>query len=66
MNGANGHYGQPNPWQEHKTADGRAYYYNTTTKATQWTKPEDMMTPAEVCSTNPDPVAVARLSGLQC
>ncbi|ORY62108.1 uncharacterized protein BCR38DRAFT_458707 [Pseudomassariella vexata] len=47
MNGANGHYGQPNPWQEHKTPDGRAYYYNSITKVTQWTKPEDMMTPAE-------------------
>ncbi|KAI0126010.1 hypothetical protein BJ170DRAFT_685253 [Xylariales sp. AK1849] len=47
MNGANGHYGQPNPWAEHKTADGRAYYYNIMTKVTQWTKPEDMMTPAE-------------------
>jgi pre-mRNA-processing factor 40 len=49
MNGANGHFGQPNPWQEHKTPDGRLYYYNPLTKVTQWTKPEDMMTGAEVC-----------------
>lgn len=46
MNGTNGHYGQQ-PWQEHKTADGRPYYYNNITKVTQWTKPEDMMSPAE-------------------
>ncbi|KAI1859802.1 hypothetical protein JX265_010251 [Neoarthrinium moseri] len=47
MNGANGHYGQPAPWQEHKTADGRSYYYNPITKVTQWTKPEEMMSSAE-------------------
>lgn len=44
----NGH-GPPSVlWQEAKNADGRIYYYNTITKATQWTKPEDLMTPAEV------------------
>ncbi|KAI2621523.1 hypothetical protein GGS26DRAFT_569554 [Hypomontagnella submonticulosa] len=47
MNGVNGHYGQPNPWQEYKSPDGRVYYYNSLTKATQWTKPEDLMSPAE-------------------
>ncbi|KAI6785573.1 Pre-mRNA-processing protein prp40 [Emericellopsis cladophorae] len=41
-------FGQPpSVWQEHRTPDGRAYYYNTATKATQWTKPEEMMSPAE-------------------
>ena len=35
-------------WTEHRTPDGRVYYYNAMTKVTQWTKPEDMMTPAEV------------------
>jgi pre-mRNA-processing factor 40 len=35
-------------WQEHRTPDGRFYYYNPMTKVTQWTKPEEMMTPAEV------------------
>ncbi|KAI1401576.1 hypothetical protein F4819DRAFT_457938 [Hypoxylon fuscum] len=47
MNGVNGHYGQPNPWQEYKSPDGRVYFYNALTKATQWTKPEEMMSPAE-------------------
>ncbi|KAK7969618.1 hypothetical protein PG996_001941 [Apiospora saccharicola] len=47
MNGMNGHFGQPNPWQEHKTPDGRPYYYNPFTKVTQWTKPEEMLSPAE-------------------
>ncbi|KAL8995241.1 MAG: hypothetical protein Q9169_004977 [Polycauliona sp. 2 TL-2023] len=28
-------------------SNGRVYYYNTITKATQWTKPEDLMTPSE-------------------
>lgn len=36
-------------WQEHRTPDGRIYYYNAITKVTQWTKPEEIMTPAEVC-----------------
>jgi pre-mRNA-processing factor 40 len=49
MNGAmNGHSAPPSLWQEARNADGRVYYYNTITKATQWTKPEDLMTPAEV------------------
>jgi pre-mRNA-processing factor 40 len=49
MNGAmNGHSAPPSLWQKARNADGRVYYYNTVTKATQWTKPEDLMTPAEV------------------
>lgn len=41
---------QPTPplWQEARTAEGRVYYYNTQTKATQWTKPLELMTPLEV------------------
>ena len=35
-------------WQEHRTPDGRVYYYNPLTKVTQWTKPEDLMGAAEV------------------
>ncbi|KAF1816792.1 hypothetical protein P152DRAFT_406849 [Eremomyces bilateralis CBS 781.70] len=38
---------RPGLWQEAKSPDGRVYFYNTQTKATQWTKPEDLMTPAE-------------------
>ncbi len=47
-NGINGHAVGPPLWSEARNADGRVYYYNTVTKATQWTKPEDLMTPAEV------------------
>lgn len=48
------------PWQEARAADGRVYYYNTLTKATQWTKPEEMMSAAEVCW--PVPATRARTS----
>jgi hypothetical protein len=53
MNGINGHAPAPPLWQEACNADGRVYYYNTITKATQWTKPEDLMTPAEVSFSTP-------------
>ena len=55
MNGLNGHAAPAGLWQEARNSDGRVYYYNTITKATQWTKPEDLMTPAE-----------ARLQSLLC
>lgn len=45
MNGMNG---IPALWQEARNTDGRIYYYNVQTKATQWTKPFELMTPAEV------------------
>jgi len=46
---ANSPFPQPGAtWQEHRTPDGRTYYYNPITKVTQWTKPEEMMTAAEV------------------
>ena len=48
MSGLNGHAASPGLWQEARNSEGRVYYYNTITKATQWTKPEDLMTPAEV------------------
>lgn len=53
MNGVAPPFGQPPPqaappWQEHRTPDGRNYYYNSITKVTQWTKPEELMSPAEV------------------
>ncbi|KAI4264135.1 MAG: hypothetical protein L6R42_000748 [Xanthoria sp. 1 TBL-2021] len=33
-------------WSQAESS-GRIYYYNTVTKATQWTKPEELMTPSE-------------------
>jgi pre-mRNA-processing factor 40 len=53
MNAMNGHFPAPGAvWMEHRTPDGRSYYYNNLTKVTQWTKPEEMMSLAEVCSDN--------------
>ncbi|KAF2667525.1 hypothetical protein BT63DRAFT_389325 [Microthyrium microscopicum] len=43
----NGLPAQPGLWQEAHAADGRVYYYNTQTKATSWSKPADMLSPAE-------------------
>ncbi|KAK8240261.1 formin binding protein-like protein [Phyllosticta capitalensis] len=34
-------------WQKAHAPDGREYYYNTVTKATQWTRPEEDLSPAE-------------------
>lgn len=48
MNGTNGVAAPLGLWSEARNAEGRVYYYNTVTKATQWTKPTDLMTPAEV------------------
>lgn len=38
----------PGLWQEARNSEGRAYYYNVQTKATQWQKPFELMTPVEV------------------
>ncbi|KAG8953364.1 hypothetical protein FRC03_011795 [Tulasnella sp. 419] len=35
------------PWTEHRTADGRLYWYNNTTKASSWEKPEELKSPFE-------------------
>ncbi|KAJ9273136.1 hypothetical protein DTO212C5_721 [Paecilomyces variotii] len=43
----NGMPGAPSLWQEARNADGRVYYYNVQTKATQWAKPLELMTPVE-------------------
>lgn len=70
MNGVGSPFPQPGPWQEHRTPDGRSYYYNAITKVTQWTKPEELMSPAEVCcfslaflsallTLRPDPIVMA-------
>lgn len=48
MNPMNGPSGAPALWQEARNADGRVYYYNVQTKATQWAKPVELMTPVEV------------------
>jgi hypothetical protein len=52
MNGVNGHIAPPGLWQEARNSDGRIYYYNTITKATQWTKPEELMTLVEASLTS--------------
>lgn len=48
MNPMNGPSGAPPLWQEARNTDGRVYYYNVQTKATQWAKPVELMTPVEV------------------
>ena len=48
MNGINGVAAPPGLWKEARNPEGRVYYYNTITNVTQWTKPAEMMTPAEV------------------
>ncbi|PYI24984.1 hypothetical protein BP00DRAFT_462197 [Aspergillus indologenus CBS 114.80] len=47
MNPMNGPGGAPALWQEARNAEGRVYYYNVQTKATQWAKPVELMTPVE-------------------
>uniref|UniRef100_A0A803TET8 Pre-mRNA-processing factor 40 homolog A n=1 Tax=Anolis carolinensis TaxID=28377 RepID=A0A803TET8_ANOCA len=38
---------QKSMWSEHKSPDGRTYFYNTETKQSTWEKPDDLKTPAE-------------------
>ena len=38
-------------WTEHKSPDGRTYYYNTITKLSFWEKPDELKTPTEVRET---------------
>lgn len=35
-------------WTEHKTPDGRIYYYNNQTKRSLWEKPDELKAPEEV------------------
>uniref|UniRef100_UPI0030BA2B6C Pre-mRNA-processing factor 40 homolog A n=1 Tax=Homo sapiens TaxID=9606 RepID=UPI0030BA2B6C len=42
-----GAMGAKSMWTEHKSPDGRTYYYNTETKQSTWEKPDDLKTPAE-------------------
>lgn len=39
---------QQGEWSEHKSPDGRVYYYNNVTKQSAWEKPDELKTPAEV------------------
>ncbi|KAJ5135866.1 uncharacterized protein N7515_005144 [Penicillium bovifimosum] len=39
-------------WQEARNDAGRVYYYNVQTKATQWNKPTELMTPVEIALAN--------------
>jgi len=51
MNPINAPSGPASLWQEARNkADGRIYYYNVQTQATQWQKPVELMTPVEVCT----------------
>jgi len=34
-------------WTEHKSPDGRTYYYNQKSKQSSWEKPDELKTPAE-------------------
>ncbi|KKK23882.1 hypothetical protein P175DRAFT_0521671 [Aspergillus ochraceoroseus IBT 24754] len=47
MNPMTGPAGAAPLWQEARNAEGRVYYYNVQTKATQWAKPVELMTPVE-------------------
>lgn len=42
------HLPQKSVWTEHKSMDGKTYYYNTETKQSTWEKPDDLKSPAEV------------------
>ncbi|XP_004289761.1 PREDICTED: pre-mRNA-processing protein 40A-like [Fragaria vesca subsp. vesca] len=39
--------GNPAEWIDHKSADGRRFYYNRRTKLSTWEKPLELMTPLE-------------------
>uniref|UniRef100_A0A3P8VTI4 Pre-mRNA-processing factor 40 homolog A n=1 Tax=Cynoglossus semilaevis TaxID=244447 RepID=A0A3P8VTI4_CYNSE len=39
--------GQKSVWTEHKSLDGKTYYYNTETKQSTWEKPDDLKSPVE-------------------
>lgn len=39
--------GPTSEWSEHKSPDGRTYYYNSVTKQSLWEKPDELKTLAE-------------------
>uniref|UniRef100_A0AAY4DHV4 Pre-mRNA-processing factor 40 homolog A n=1 Tax=Denticeps clupeoides TaxID=299321 RepID=A0AAY4DHV4_9TELE len=38
---------QKSVWTEHKSLDGKTYYYNTETKQSTWEKPDELKSPVE-------------------
>ncbi|GAB6025445.1 hypothetical protein CHUAL_011190 [Chamberlinius hualienensis] len=52
-------YGVPSEWSEHKTADGRSYYYNVRTGETSWERPAPTPREYEVEQTAHLPAPVA-------
>ncbi|WOL13200.1 pre-mRNA-processing protein 40A-like isoform X1 [Canna indica] len=41
-------------WQEHRSADGKRYYYNKKTRQSVWEKPLELMTPIERADASTD------------
>ena len=41
-----------NDWTEHKSPDGRVYFYNTVTKQSVWEKPDDLKSSTELLLAN--------------
>ncbi|XP_030066333.1 pre-mRNA-processing factor 40 homolog A isoform X2 [Microcaecilia unicolor] len=41
------HHKQKSVWTEHKSPDGRTYFYNIETKQSTWEKPDELKTPTE-------------------
>ncbi len=39
---------QKTAWTEHKSPDGRTYYFNSETKVSSWEKPDELKSTAEV------------------
>jgi len=40
--------GEKGTWTEHKAPDGRTYFYNSTTRASSWEKPDSLKSSAEL------------------
>lgn len=36
------------PWSEHTAPDGRVYYYNSETKVSTWSKPDELKSKTEL------------------
>ena len=39
---------EPTNWTEHKAPDGRTYFYNSSTKASSWEKPDCLKSSIEM------------------